>query len=536
MEMRLAKSPTVFLREATGLVRDIGPFDATILSIAGIIGPTWIPVFVGEWSLYPGVSVPASFLILAVLGSLWGLFYVMISSLFSRSGGGGYVPLSRTIHPALGMAMSFLVVVAFVLNLGFIASIILPVAVSGPLLTFATLTSNTALVGIATTLATRTSTIVSGTVALILVALVAIGGTRFILRINRIAFVLGTLGFVVIIVVLLSTTQSQFQAAFDAYAGSPTAYQAVITAAHSSGYNPPSDWVYPTLLSLPLSFFTITGFQTSTYFSGEIRKVSKSMIIAVIGSILYGGLLFSLVATLLQRQLGSDFVTSSAYDFNVAGNWTLKVPAYANTFVTIVNHNPIVSGILILSIISFSYLLMMNFFYIGTRHFLAWSFDRTFPARLGSVSDRTHSPVWAVVVLALVAWFAFLVYSLSPATTGPINLTFIFIAAWMLDGLAGIALPFARKHLYESAPPLVKKKVGGIPLIAIMGAYAVILLVVLFIAALSNPIAIGEFSEITAGTIITGLVLGLAFYFGSKAYHARSGLDISLSFKELPPE
>jgi amino acid transporter len=246
--------------------------------------------------------------------------------------------------------------------------------------------------------------------------------------------------------------------------------------------------------------------------------------------------LFSLVAALLQNQLGSDFVTSSAYLFNVSGNWPLNVPPYANTFVTILNHNPIVSGILIVSIISFSYLLMMNFFYIGTRHFLAWSFDRTFPSKFGSVSDRFHSPVWAVVALAVIAWVAFLVYSLAPATVGPINLTFLFIVAWMLDGLAGMALPYFRKGLFESGPPLVKSKVGGIPLVALLGGYALILLVLMFIAALFNPVAVGAFSLITAGTIVAALVIGIAFYFGMKSYHARRGMDISLVFKELPPE
>ncbi|MDA4114039.1 MAG: amino acid permease, partial [Thaumarchaeota archaeon] len=348
----MAKTPTTFLREATGLVRELSALDATILSIAGIIGPTWIVIFVGEWSLYPGVSVPASFLIMAVLGSIWGVYYVVISSLFSRSGGGGYVPLSRTIHPALGMAMSFLVVCAYVFNLGFIASIILPVAILGPLKTFATLTANAGLQSLAGTLGTELWTVISGTVALILVGLVAIAGGKYILRVNKIAFVVGTLGFIVIIGVLLSTSPSHFEALYNSYAGSPAAYQNVTATAQASGYAPPSDWLMPTLLSLPVTFFTITGFQTSTYFSGEIRKVSRSMLIAVIGSIAYGGILFSLVAELMQNQLGSSFVTSSAYDFNVAGKWALNVPPYANTFVAIINDNVFVTGILILSIIA----------------------------------------------------------------------------------------------------------------------------------------------------------------------------------------
>ena len=125
---------------------------------------------------------------------------------------------------------------------------------------------------------------------------------------------------------------------------------------------------------------------------------------------------------------------------------------------------------------------------------------------------------------------------MAPATVGPVNLSFLFIAAWMFDGLAGIALPFFRKNLFENAPPITKKKIGGVPLVSLLGLYAVVLLVAMFIAALANPVAVGAFSEVTIGTIIVALALGLIFYFGMKAYHARRGMDISLVFKEVPPE
>ena len=140
------------------------------------------------------------------------------------------------------------------------------------------------------------------------------------------------------------------------------------------------------------------------------------------------------------------------------------------------------------------------------------------------------------MVTAVVAWGAFLVYSLFPATVGFINLAFVIIAAESLDGLAGIALPLFKKRMFASAPPFVRAKIGGIPIIAILGAYALALMFAMFGIAYYNPIVVGPFNLITSGTIIVSLGLGLAIYLGMKAYNARRGIDTSLAFKEIPPE
>jgi hypothetical protein len=38
------------------------------------------------------------------------------------------------------------------------------------------------------------------------------------------------------------------------------------------------------------------------------------------------------------------------------------------------------------------------------------------------------------------------------------------------------------------------------------------------------------------GYVIVSFVLGAAIYLGSKRYHASRGIDISLAYKEIPPE
>ncbi|MDA4130322.1 MAG: hypothetical protein OK457_06090, partial [Thaumarchaeota archaeon] len=95
----MTSEKSIFLRQATGLVRDFAVIDALILAVGAMIGPTWVPIFAGEWSLFPGVSIPASFVMIGLLSLVNGIYYVFITAVMPRSGGGSYVPLSRLVHP-----------------------------------------------------------------------------------------------------------------------------------------------------------------------------------------------------------------------------------------------------------------------------------------------------------------------------------------------------------------------------------------------------------------------------------------------------
>ncbi|MDA4135570.1 MAG: amino acid permease [Thaumarchaeota archaeon] len=532
----MAKPASVFLRDATGLIREIGPFDALILSLGFIVGPTFIVIFTGEWSLFPGVSVASSFLLMGALAAVHGYFYLQISSVLPRSASGGYVSLSRMVSPALGLGMSFIFVVAMIFNLGYIGSIAVPVGIAGPLTSYAAVTHNTGLASLASSLSTTTSGFITGSLLIIFVAIVAITGTKNILRANRVFFILGTLAFLTLVGMLLVVSQGQFTTAFNNYAGA-NAYQSTISAATAAGRIVPQNLIIPTLLSLPLSWFSLNGYQSSTYYSGEMKRVSRTMVAAIVGSIIYGAGLFALVAFLAERAFGSSFVQSISYLYGLGGsNYLLSVPPYLNTLLVIVNSNLYLNVLIMLGIIGWAYLIATNFIFVSSRHFLAWSFDRVFPSQLGRVSDRFHSPLLAIVVIAVISEIALIFYIIEPAYLGAVNLTYLFLPAILLDGFSGVFLVWRRKDLFASAPAIARRKLGTVPMIAITGLYSVIFIGILLAAALDNPAVGGPLGTITVATVVGSFILGLVSYFGMKAYHKRHGLDISVVFKEIPPE
>jgi amino acid transporter len=516
-------------------VRGFSTADTIILAIGNIVGPSWVPAFAAMWFIFPGVNIPLSFVLCAAIGVFHGLYYALITTVMPRSGGGTYIPLSRAIHPLLGMAMSSILVVSLMFNLGLIASIIVTVAIASPLTTFGTITSNTGLQTLGSMLSTPTWALVAGSLVIFLVGLIAVAGVRVVRIVNKIAFIVGTVGMVAMVAVLVTLSQPQFQSAFNSFAGAGQ-YENIIATAHASGWSVPSNYLTPTLLSLPLTFFMIIGYQTNTYYAGEIKRVNRNVPIAVLASILYAAFFYSIIATLMTNSFGADFITSAGYLFNaVPSKYPLSIAPWVNNFITIANSSPIVLGLVIANFVSFGYLIIMTFYVIISRQFLAWAFDRAIPSFFGEVSSRFHTPVRAIIITGVVGWIALLLYIYAGPVTSTVNIAFMLIVSWLLDGLAGIAI-VRKKHLWDSAPPIVKRKIGGIPVIALLGAYGVVFMTLLFIASLYNPAVIGPFGLSTATTIVIAVILGLSSLLSMKAYLKRKGLDISMVFSEIPPE
>ena len=99
--------------------------------------------------------------------------------------------------------------------------------------------------------------------------------------------------------------------------------------------------------------------------------------------------------------------------------------------------------------------------------------------------------------------------------------------------ITAIAFPFVKKDLFENSPARIR--VAGIPLISIAGAVSLVFYLFIENFYFTNSLYganIPIVYEVIAGSILTPLVIFAASFY----YHKREGLDITLAFKQLPPE
>jgi hypothetical protein len=124
---------------------------------------------------------------------------------------------------------------------------------------------------------------------------------------------------------------------------------------------------------------------------------------------------------------------------------------------------------------------------------------------------------------------------------GPIfaflNFTLMYTIALAIGGITGAVFPYLKKTkpLYERSP-IAHLRIGGIPLVTILGILTFISMSYLAYAAGLNPVIGGTNNPVALGVLLMVFIGSGALYFIALAYHKSKGLDISIAFHDLPPE
>src|SRR5438094_7606504 len=124
--------PDLFVRNSTGLVRDLTAFDAFNLVFSAVLIPVGITQVTGFTpQFWPHANMLVSFLIATPLVACFGAVYLYFTVLMPRSGG-DYVWVSRALHPFLGFLVNFSLTFVFLtwvaFNFTFMLSVVGPAA------------------------------------------------------------------------------------------------------------------------------------------------------------------------------------------------------------------------------------------------------------------------------------------------------------------------------------------------------------------------------------------------------------------------
>jgi amino acid transporter len=547
---------TLFLRNATGLVKAWSTFDAFLYSFwsvnlvtLGLYGMSFL------YAIPDGQALGAV-LLTGVLVTFLVITYAMLVSVMPRAGG-DYAWQSRILGGGVGFVLAIT---------GWWFTLWLWTPIYANILVvqfFSPLAYTLGLTGVATFFTSQVGVFVSCLVVLAFVSVVITLGMEGYARIQKFCFWLGMAGLLVMIGLLLFSTHNGFVSAFNREASSlfgvsGDAYQKTLAAAAKGGTTGVTFGgasFVSTLLLLPFLAFYLLWPNWGATLYGEVRGAKEYR--KVFNAMFYGlwitVALVAVILLLIVKTIGWDFyyAANAAYwnSIYVAGSPAPAVPIWP--------YPVMLAGWLVSSHLFQALLIaVMGLWFFGwagtlflssTRVIFAAAFDRVLPEFAANISAKRRVPYGALLFMIVPAILISLAWSFAPSiqtwflwATGVIAITFLGTS------IAAAILPWRRRDIFQ-ASPIARYKIAGIPVITITGVVSALFL--LFMLAewsfgaiygtqlldigkagvhVSNPSTVIYF----AGTY----VLAILIYVAARVIRKNQGIDLSRIHREIPVE
>ncbi|TET86000.1 MAG: APC family permease [Anaerolineales bacterium] len=537
----------VIERTTSGMVRQLSWWDG-FLSNIGTMNLFWIAVsFMWATGLFPGSDLVGAMIVTTILMIPHIFVYTQFAAAMPRSGG-DYVFNSRTLHPSIGFALNFSMVVWNMFWMGYTAYQFATAGVSTTASLLGHLFSNNALINFGGAIGTTPSlALLIGAITIIIVGALALWGNKPFFRAMSVAFVIGLLGVVAMVVVLLLSNNQGFVETFNKFAFTtteiPNYYDAVMkVAADTFGFvkSSPKFFSMPTLIVMMFAFQPLGFAVWSSYLSGEIKNANSAKVHAraMVGSLLFTGIFIAIVGALLTRVLGYNFLGATGLYYH---NWAELEGGIINNayfYVALLVRSPIFQLIIGLSLMAWTFLYIQPSLAMVSRCFFAWSIDGLAPKGLKHVNRRSHVPDVSIIVACLIA-IAFLAKFCWPGEIFSIYgaNAFVFGGAMIFASVAvsAIIFPFSKKtkRLYELSP--IQYKIGNFPLMSLFGILSLLYMTFVSFLFCWRP----EMGVLTVPSIVFSVLLvvvGFIWYFVALSINKAKGIDTAKVLSEIPQD
>lgn len=554
------KTGTVFVREATGLVRSMNWVDLMFLNIVSF-GGAWSIIYALEYAPYYGGD-PAFSLLLTAPGvlALLGVYYILNSSM-PRSGG-DYIYVSRILHPAIGFAANFIGYTVFLwFWIGDAASVFSSNGLAQTLSVYGSLAHSAWAQSASTWPGVPLNNFILGTITILGFAAIVILRTRLYFWVQNILMTVAviTLAIIGLLLIIALANPTGFQSSFNSYATNigagltPNAYANLTVSGAAVAPDHSVSNLGQNVLLIPLWFTVLFWVFVSNYLGGETKNAKST-----VKKSLFGSFAIIFVATLVILEtayyaLGFNFILGAdnviygyaSNPFGALPNLTLLVSVLANNSLLVI--------FLGIGIVAGFILVAPQCMILMSRILFSYSFDRMAPGWIADINQRFGTPFKAVIIAVVggEVMLAFISGIFGTATSNSaltlytyaglatIGLTFTFVS------LSAIVFPYKKKDLYNSISS-VKTKIAGVPVITWLGiiafGYSAATIIwysydqVFYTFGCPGGGATGcDFNYFLIFLIVLFFV-AVAYYFGVRAVRTQKGIPFDLAFAEIPPE
>lgn len=554
--------PSIFAREATGLVREIGFGLGVIIILSHVVGLGWQKrafQFTGPRPIPNDLlpfGLPAmfwAFLFGGIVVVITGYAAGYVTAAMPRSGG-GYVTISRVIHPLVGFVSGWLMFLAEAFSYGLIG-----VAVFEAIMIFYSIAlAPTVIVFDAATL------FLGGILVIWIFAFLALFGVRQYGRLMHVLFwipVIVTVGFFAMWIAGTLDPSVVARGVTDVMGATPEKF--VELALDSGMATEIASFGDAFTFALAGAFWAYMGWYSVTFVAGEVKEANiKIPMVVVSAGILI--MLIYLAASSLSAfstlNLAVKTVDGHDWGFFQAYSWLSYGPEAAREAAAQIPNFQSAWSTGIASLIArgmgmwwLSWLIALGgviwlandippFLLVGSRTLFAMSFDRMMPEQISYVSERWHSPVWAIFLTAVLGVFGCIAESnvagLSPyfGWAGMVG-TDIYDATFLtLFCLSAALLPLERREVYDRAAVKVSSgSVVGMGLIAtLLAAYCLFAFLKESVGWIFAPTTT---ADLASSLGFFGLIgIGILLYIYYMYTNTTKGIDMRTLYLSIPPE
>jgi amino acid transporter len=508
-------SKPVFARESTGLVKKLSLLDTISFNLGDQAVATVFGLMVYTVAVLPngdqGMNLVVASLIAAAIMIPNLVVYTLMQRRVLRTGG-DYVWTSRAFGGLFGSSITFMgVTLEWMPYMALIViSTVVALGSAGLSLGYSGAGSLIVAVGVTT-----------ANVPLVFAISVVIFAILIAMNVFMPKAVFKILSFLIVVGVAIMI----FAFAIIAYMGQTGAqnYMASLGLSYSSvaaGYTGSTAINWNTTLAIvPIFILLSYAWFSAAASAGSEFKGKSGVRYNSIGGYLVAVALGTLGYAVMYFAGGFKFVTAAMVNSTLVADgfnlWSWAISATSNSAVAWI----VAIGWMMLQIS-----ILMAGIVLVSRYMFAQSFDRFLPERLSHVSRRYGSPTIALGVILVITLI------LTAVGLYTYNTFYDFygaiLASWIYFAFVGIAaVIYAIKHDKGGAK-------AGLVLAGILSCASFLYMAYEFVW---YP-TIWGMSNLAYEYIVATFIAGVVIYLISKSYYKSKGIDISLAFKEIPPE
>ena len=533
-----------FARKASGLVRGLSMVDAFGVGFMnqGLTPSIWFAITFGLGVFLGGNLIIAAVISLVLAGIGFPIVWGVLGGSMPRSGG-EYVYNSRIIHPVFGIAQSFGDAVIWLVWIYVLA----PLAIDPGL----TMTFNYLGWHGAATWVTSGKWIEFFLATLFNIAgfLFVVFGIKFYALTQKIVMFFGIGGCIVISLVLTISTRANFVAKWNAAAvhtHSPT-YQAFIAkVGTAAGQLMPHTWSWgPTFGCMVAMSWLFAYAYSISFIAGEVKRPDKTIILSNLFAILVPAFFMLWTAIVLNKTVGYQFLNASAWNDQNGPISSFHMPFGSNyvdlavyTIGTKALWAKIMAGYMGLSYVAFDVWWIALCYLAFPRILFAWGMDRMGPKWFTDINPRFASPVknhilcFALGEGLLLVYYAWLTNQMQNIIVTGMQVTSVFIPT----AIAALLFPYMKRcRGVWDASPYKTWRFLGLPVVVWGALVDLVYLFILLYYFIFNQAA-KQFTGPSVLVFVGTWVVGVAWYFIWKRRSTAVGVDVALTYGELPPE